>query len=280
VVDEEKRGIPIYLDPVSRSIVSSGDEEGIIEVWHPSNKPAKRLWACVEILRDVNDLLEEGARTGNKIKLRRKVKFIAGNIHSLAKAVNGLCKTMIGERDIRGELGEENVKLVQDLQKEFSEFVPFQWNEELTNYRNKLVAHFDDSFWPKDASKMLNSVPTNKIGVWLHSCLHVLLDLTNLNVYHWSCESGHKSYVKFMSNEPYIVTMKVDEDTNRLTQLAGLDIANESPRRTVQDVVLFSIDHSQWMFKKEQPRIGSLKDDGKESWVNFLQTKELYKTEI
>lgn len=280
MVGKESKGMPVYQDPTSRKIISIGDESGKLEVWHPSNIVSRRLWGCLEILRDINDLLEDGASAKNSGKKKRKAKFIASYVHSLAKSVDELCKTIVGERNIRKQLEPEDIDKVRSLQEEFGEFVPFQWKSGFSNYRNKLVAHFDSSFWPKDASELLKSVPVYKIGQWLHICLHVILDLTKLNIYSWSCESGHDSYIKLMSNEPFIVTMKIDEETNNITQLAGVDIAKESPKKSIQEAISISIKFSQWMFKKGQPRIGNLKEDMNKNWNTFSEGKKNYETEI
>ena len=280
MTDETKNGMPIYQDPISRKIVSTGDDSNRIDVWYPSNTVARRLWGCLEVLRDINDLLEDGSHAKNSGKKKRKAKFIAGYVHSLAKSVDKLCASIIGEHDTRKQLGKEQVKEVAKLQKEFSEFVPFQWNTELSSFRNKLAAHFDDNFWPAEATKLFNSVPTHKIGNWLHVCLHVLLDLTKLDIYSWSCDSGHENYIRLMSNDPFIVTIEIDSNTKSIKAMAGLDIAKESPRNTVAEAVGYAIELSQWMFKKGQPRIGGLKEDSKEEWNTFSQSNEIYKTEI
>lgn len=280
MADETNKGMPIYLDQVSRKMVSTGDGGNRINIWYPSNTSARRLWACLEVLRDINDLLEDGANAKNSGKKKRKSKFIAGYVHSLAKSVDKLCASIIGERDTRNQLGEERLKQAVKLKSEYSEFVPFQWGSELSSYRNKLAAHFDDRFWPAEATELLNSVPTHKIGNWLHVCLHVLLDLTKLDIYSWSCDSGHDKYIRLMSNEPFIVTMEVDSETRSIKAIAGLDIAKESPRNTVAEAVGVAVELSQWMFKKGQPRIVGLREDSKEEWNTFSGSNEIYKTEI
>lgn len=278
--ESNQKGMPIYLDPTSRKIVTAGEKCEEAKAWYPSTPVSRRLWTCLEILRDINDLLEDGVAVKSSGKRKRRAKIIAGQVHSLAKAVNELCKTIIGDRSIRKQMGKESVKQVQKVQEDFSNFVPFQWNSELSNYRNKLVAHFDDDFWPRDASELLNSIPTYKIGYWLHICLHVTLDLTKLDIYSWSCDSVHKDYVRFMTNEPFIVTFKMDNETNKFTSLAGVDIANESPRQTVQEIIGQAIKLSQWLFKKGQPRIRSLQEDSKDKWNTFSDTKSIYAAEI
>lgn len=275
----DQKGMPIYLDPISRKIVTAGEsDEGAI-TWYPSSPTSKRLWACFEIILDINGLLEDVA-TKNSGKRKRRAKVIAGQVHSLAKAINELCKTIIGDQSTRKHIGKEDVKQVQKIHEDFSKFVPFEWGSELTNYRNKLTAHFDDNFWPKDASELINSVPAYKIGYWLHICLHVVLDLIKLDIYSWSCDSTHEGYVQFITNEPYIVTLKLDKETGSASSLTGLDIANESPKQTVQEGIEKTIELSQWLFKKGQPRIGSLRENSKEKWNTFSDSKLFYDAKI
>jgi hypothetical protein len=58
VEKSDQKGIPIYLDPISRKIVTAGEsDEGAI-TWYPSLPTSKRLWACFEIILDINGLLE------------------------------------------------------------------------------------------------------------------------------------------------------------------------------------------------------------------------------
>ena len=277
-MSKESKGIPVYHEEVVRKIVSTGDEETeSIKTWYPSSPVSKRLWACLEVLRDINDLLEDGVTAKNSGKRKRRAKVIAGHTHSLAKSLNDLCKTVIGDRDLRKQIDKKNVKQVQKIQKDFSDFVPFEWGCELSTYRNKLVAHFDKDFWPRDADELLNTIPTHKIGYWLHACLHVALDLTKLDIYSWTCDSGHEGYVRFMSNEPYLVTFKIDAETNDLTEFVGLSVASNVPRNTVRDVVGETIEYSQWLFKKGQPRIKSLKEDSRKNWNTFSENLDFYK---
>ena len=273
MADKSEKGMPIYLDPTSRKIVSTGDASNKIDVWYPSNIVARRLWGCLEILRDINDLLEDGAYAKNSGKRKRKAKILAGYIHSLAKSVDKLCASIIGER----EVDKDQIKEVVKIRKEFSEFVPFQWNSELSSYRNKLVAHFDEKFWPLEATELLNSIATHKIGNWLHVCLHVLLDLTKLDIYSWSCNSDHENYIRLMHNEPFITTMEVDNETGSIKALVGVDIANESPRNTVAEIVGIAIELSQWMFKRNQQRIKGLKEDSRDKWNTFSRDNKMYK---
>jgi hypothetical protein len=89
VEKSDQKGIPIYLDPISRKIVTAGEsDEGAI-TWYPSLPTSKRLWACFEIILDINGLLEDVA-TKNSGKRKRRAKVIAGQVHSLAKAINEL----------------------------------------------------------------------------------------------------------------------------------------------------------------------------------------------
>lgn len=275
-MSKSNKGMQIYLDSVERKIVSAEDEPNNSEHWYPSNVVARRLWACLEILRDINDLLEDGQHAKNSGKRKKKVKFIAGQVHSFAKAIDALCKSITGGREIRKALEEDKWKQVEEIRKDFSEFVPFDFNTDLSKVRNKLVAHFDEKFWPSEANKLLNAVPTHKIGRWLHICLHALLDLSKLDIYAWTCPSGIDGYARFMTNEPFILTIGINEETQKIESLAGIDIAHESPKNTVQEVIVVAIEYSQWMFKKGQSRIGNLFEDHSGDWNTFRKTRDFY----
>jgi hypothetical protein len=104
--------------------------------------------------------------------------------------------------------------------------------------------------------------------------------LIKLDIYSWSCDSTHEGYVQFITNEPYIVTLKLDKETGSANSLTGLDIANESPKQTVQEGIEKTIELSQWLFKKGQPRIGSLRENSKEKWNTFSDSKLFYDAKI
>ncbi len=133
--------------------------------------------------------------------------------------------------------------------------------------RNKLSAHIDKKLSPSEAQKISSVITQSQFGRWLHICLHLVLDLTKLDIYHWSCKSPNEEYVCFMTNEPFIVTMKVIGENS--PALAAVNIANGSPRNAIPEVVQSLVTNSQWMFKKDQPRILSLKEDSRDNWNTF-----------
>ena len=79
------KGMPVYLDSVERNIISWEDEPNNVGCLYHSNVVARKFWACVEIFRDVNDLLEEGEYVKISGKRKKKAKFIVGHVHTQKK---------------------------------------------------------------------------------------------------------------------------------------------------------------------------------------------------
>jgi len=78
-----------------------------------------------------------------------------------------------------------------------------------------------------------------------------------------------------MSNEPFIVTIKPEGENG--AELAALNISKESPKNAIPESADRLVVLSQWMFKKGQARIASLKEDSKESWNTFSPNSGVYK---
>ena len=68
----------------------------------------------------------------------------------------------------------------------------------------------------------------------------------------------------------------MNESTNEIEKLAGLDIANESPKNAIPKLVGRTIEYSQWMFKKGQQRIRGLREDSKDEWNTFKKARGFY----
>jgi hypothetical protein len=146
--------------------------------------------------------------------------------------------------------------------------LPHDHKASISVVRNKLSSHIDKNLYPSEAKKVANIINSSEFGRWLHICLHLMLDLTKLNIYWWGCDSHIEGYIRIMQFEPFIVTFKVNGD--KLENFAGLHIAKESPKNCIPIVINSLITHSSWMFKEGQPRIGHLKEDKKENWNTFL----------
>lgn len=269
----ENKGMPIYLDETPRTI-SDSLEEREVDAWFPSNSAAHKLWRCLESLRDLDELLTDSANQKNSTKRKRKLKIAITPLYSLIMCVDDLCNDIQGNKETRGLLEVSKVKEVSEIQKRFSELLPHDHKAVVSTLRNKLSAHIDKKIHPSEAQKIGNVITAHEFGRWLHICLHLVLDFTKLDIYTWSCKAPSDEYVCFMTNEPYIVTIKLEGKKG--AELSALNIANGSPRNAIPEVITGLIAHSQWMFKKGQPRISNLKKDSKVNWNTFKDYSHIH----
>lgn len=272
---EENRGMPIYLDDQVRGIVDSLEGDNNSPNWYPSNGVALKLWHCLESLRDVELVLEEALNQKNATKRKRKLKQFSVHLFSLASALAQLCDQIVGDKSHHGALAAGTTKEVASLKKQFLELVSIDWKSDLAKLRNKLGAHIDSKVWPWQAHEILKASTVSTFGRWLHICLHVLLDLTKLDIYSWSCHSGHADLLRLMTNEPFLVTFHMER--GRPNAIVAIHIAKRSPRESIVEVVGSVINNSQWMFGPTERRIGGLKVDKGNHWNTFVQGHAVWK---
>lgn len=272
---DDTRGMPIFFDDQSRGIVDSIDEDTNNPNWYPSNTVALKLWHCLESLRDVDLMLEEASNQKNATRKKRKLKQFSVHLYSLAGALVQLCDHIVGDKSNHASLAPDTTKEVSEIKKQFLGLVPVDWKGDLTQLRNKLGAHIDSKVWPWQAQELVKRSTVSALGRWLHICIHVLLDLTKLDIYSWSCHSGHKDIVRLMTNEPFLVTFRVADDELKL--LAAIHIAQQSPRETIVQVVASLIKHSQWMFGDGERRISGLRIDKENHWNTFVRGHAVWK---
>lgn len=265
----EHKGIPIFFDPIDREIADSLSEgEMDVSSWYPSNAAAHKLWRCLECLRDLDELLEDVVHQKNATKKKRRLKIAVTPLHSLILALDDLLDDIQCNRDTSKLLKIDQKEQILAIKEQFGVMLPHDHKAPLSIVRNKLSSHIDKKLHPSDARKIGNIISPSEFGRWLHICLHLVLDLTKLGVYWWSCDSPSDEYIRLMSNEPFIVTFRIDGD--KLVELVGVHIAKKSPRNDIPDVVSRLITNSVWMFRSGQPHIGSLKVDSRDNWNTFL----------
>jgi hypothetical protein len=267
--DEKNRGMPIYLDPFDRGIANSMSEgEAEVNAWYPSNSAAQKLWRCLECLRDLEELLEEAVQQKNATKKKRRLKIAITPLHALISALDDLLNDILCNKETSRLMKVDEHGQINAIAKQFNLMLPHDRKAAVSVVRNKLSSHIDKKLHPNDARKIGDIISPSEFGRWLHICLHLVLDLTKLDIYWWACDPLVDGYVRLMQNEPFIVTFKVDN--KELIEFAGLHIANGSPKNSIPSVVEALVKSSAWMFKPGQPRIGALKEDTKENWNTFL----------
>ncbi|EGG2139654.1 hypothetical protein IDA31_001379 [Salmonella enterica] len=272
---EKNKGMPIFLDEIRRNISDSFDLIDV-DAWFPSNNAAQKLWRCLESLKDLNELVFDAEQQKNATKKKRKLKIALTHLHTLVMSLDDLCNEIHSNKDTRSLLDEKSVAEVLEIQKLFSSLLPHDHKADISTARNKVSAHIDKKMNPFKAQAIIGLIPSNEFGRCLHICLHLVLDLTKLNIYHWSCKAPSHDYVRFMTNEPFILTVKVDGE--KMLELAALHIANNSPKNDIPEIVQNLVTHSQWMFKKGQPRISSLKEENKDNWNTFKTYSHFHKS--
>ncbi|CAK8723276.1 DUF4238 domain-containing protein [Candidatus Electrothrix aarhusensis] len=264
------------MDETPRSI-SDSIEEVEVDAWFPSNSAAQKLWRCLESLRDLDELLSDSAQQKNATKRKRRLKIALTPLHSLVKCVDDLCNDIQCNKETQRLLEDSAVKEISGIQKRFSELLPHDHKAVISTARNKLSAHIDKKIHPSEAQKIGSVITPNEFGRWLHICLHLVLDLTKLNIYHWSCKPPGDEYVCFMTSEPFLVTFKLKDE--EVDELAAINIAS-SPRNAVPEVIESLVRNSQWMFKKGQQRIRSLQGDHRDNWNTFNEYSYIHEPNL
>ena len=270
----DEKGLPVYIDKTNRDLADSTENIIDVDCWYPGNKPAEKIWRCVESLRDLDDILETIQYLKNATKKKRRLKQIATPLHSLIININQLLNDVTSNAETKKRMTEEEIKDFNRIKQEYENYVPFKGNQTLGKIRNKLSAHVDKKITPHEAASLINNVDSSDFGKWLHASIHVFTDLLNLNIYNWSCKSPSEEYIRIMSNEPFIVTFKISEN-NELKALAGVDIAKESPKEPMARLIESIVVKSQWMFKKLECRIGYI-NIGKAKTNNRFTKKAPY----
>ncbi len=201
--------MPIYIDPIERGVVDAMDNDGDAnEDWFPSNKPAFKLWRCLESMLDLEELIELASQAKNATKRKRKLKIAVTSLHSFIKNHDDLLNDIQTNSETRGRLSDTDLSQVKTVARDFSDVLPHDHKSAVSTFRNKLSSHIDKNIHPREAQKLAGTLDQHEFGKYLHICLHLTLDLLKLDIYAWSCRSPSEEYLTFMTNEPYIVTIK------------------------------------------------------------------------
>lgn len=266
------RGIPIFQES-SKGLADSISELEV-DAWLPGNDSARKWWRCVESLRDLELVLSTLSRHKNATKKKRTLKIAVTHLHSLALAIDDLCNDIQCNPETNSQLSKNDVLEVIDIKMKFNQLLPHDHKSIISGVRNKLSAHIDKKMHPTTAQELMSQFTPDEFGYWLNVSLHVFLDLTKLSIYTWSCKSPSSDYFRFMTNEPFIITMH--DDGSDVPKFVSINIASESPRSEASDLVKQIIHHSMWIFEKSQQPIVGLKEDKGNHWNTFKDCFHLY----
>ncbi|WP_145999236.1 hypothetical protein [Oceanicoccus sp. KOV_DT_Chl] len=264
----ESNGMPIYLDETPRSVTDPMAAEEIeVDAWYPSNKAAQKLWCCLESMRDLDSLLELIGAQKNATKRKRKLKLAITPLYSFIVSIDDLINDIQTNPDTRNRVDADQLPKISSMQKEFAQLLPHDHKAEISTLRNKLSSHIDKKLHPTAVQDLAQTILPSTFGRWLHICIHLILDLTKLNIYSWSCDAPNDDLLCFMFNEPFIVTLQPESEAG--PRMVALNVAGSSPRNVFPEVADSLIKQSQWMFKKGQQRIQGLFEDKKDEWNTF-----------
>jgi len=253
----EKKGIPICLDEAKRKFADTTLEEIEVTAWHPSNPPSIHLWRCFETLKDIENLLKGTAIFSSEEERRRRVKILVTPLYSLCLAIRDLCNYLNSAPEMRNQFNKAQRAEINKLLENFLKIVPLDKTSSIRGVRDQLSAHVD-KLMPYEAKNIFDKAINHEIGAWLHECIIMLNQLLPLEVFGWTTDDCPEGYFRLMSVEPFLVTFKLEN--GEPSMIVGLHIAT-SPKKLVLETCNEVVKISQWMFRKGDLHIVSLKEE-------------------
>ncbi len=276
MTENEPTGLPIYLDPTARTLADSmHDPQEAIDGWFPSNQAAHKLWRCHEAMLDLEAALEPVGHAKNATKRKRRLKIAITPLHALITCLDDLLNDIENNPETRNRLKPGQAGDIPAIRTAFQAVLPHDHQSPVSQIRNKLSSHIDRRMHTAEAQALASQLTSHEFGRWLHICLNVVLDLTKLEIYAWSCRPPADGYVTCMHFEPYIVTLKIEGAD--APAIAGVNISSASPRNALSDAANRLVVLSRWMFKAGQARIGGFtQDEPHAPWNSFARNVDVF----
>lgn len=261
-------GRPIYADRVRKiaDVATDYDEQA----WQPANVPAKKLFRCIESLRDIDSLLVEAGRSKSKVKLRRKIKILHTPLHSLVEATRDLANDLENNPETVAKLPENARKIIPKIRSQLLQISSIEKGGLLSITRDKISAHVDKELSAEQMHQILGQADLAQIGLWLHTCICVLSDFIKLPVYFWSCHPSGNNSIRIMFAEPFAVTLGLDT-TISVTKLLDVHVMPQPPRYEIIMLFKRTVKNSGWMFSESDSRIVAFAEDAAtDPWAKSL----------
>jgi hypothetical protein len=262
-------GKPVYADKVRHlADVATGHQP---QAWKPANTAAKKLFRCVECLRDIEVLLHTAERLKNKAKQRRKLKILHTPLYSLVEGIRDLANELENNPDTFRQLPKGARQLIPELRSQLLRISTAEKGGLLSTTRDKISAHIDRELSAQEMQMLLSRADPSQIGLWLHACVAVLSDFIKLPVYFWSCEPDGVGTIRILFKEPFVVTLGLDS-TGKANQILDVHLILSPPRYDVFVLMMRIVKKSKWMFRAKSHRITSfVPDDPEDTWAKALQ---------
>lgn len=270
-MSENNKGVPIYRDPVRRTLVDTASESYDPNEWHPMNGPANKLLKCHEALQDILENLETYLATDSVKKRRRRLRSMFVPLHSLCVALVDLINQIQSDHQMHDRLPANATKNLTLLRSRFVELVPFSRDGKLGKLRNKISAHYEKTMTPGDMRNLYQETDSTEVGEWLHLGLSTLCDLLKLDAYMWTASGPEPDTSIIMCQEPLMSCIRVKD--SQITGIEGFFMQSESPRDHVFSLVIEIAEVSQPLFQRHcKFRINRFKKDSEgASWAQTLE---------
>jgi len=261
---KSERDRPVIEDPnirlstTQREMADPASDDIFAKGWHPDNRPAEKLWRCLEALRDVNNLLAGTDSVSDESELKRRLKLLAAPLLSFFDGIRALCRYLSSDPGTARELSEGQRQHLLKALEYLDGNLPLAQGSPLRDIRDKLAAHVDERLLPTSAREMMSQAVPGDYGRWLHQAILILLDVVKIGVYSWSSDDCPPDCAKIMTNEPFAFTWRI-ADGNQKT-LVRMEIV-PSPRNSINAAAALAVARTQWMFGSDEIRIHSLAEE-------------------
>lgn len=235
----DERGLPVYIDCKARGVSDSADPSPAGE-WHPADGATRKLWACTEAVRDIDEMLP---LADAQVPLRR-LKALVVPLQSLRVAVTQLGDYLLTSPEAKGKVGRDVRKNLNAVLANFRDSRDFRQPADLRLIRDKLGAHVDRQIESWSAQQELARLTALQFGTALHACLTMLVTLLDLDVYAWTATDCPDDCVRLMAVEPSLLTLRIEG--GRPVELVRVDLA-VSPRYAIHDLCQSVARRSAWM---------------------------------
>lgn len=223
--DNPSEGVPVFLERLARSLSDPSASIANGE-WHPANAAARKLWACVEAMRDIEDVLaaEKEADT-------RQLKRLITPLESLRTAIVALGNYLTTSSEMKKQLAADVRKGLGKSIDDLKATEAFGRPADLRLIRDRLSAHVDKDIESWEAQDALSHLQPAQVRDAIEACLDTLVRLLSVNVYAWTASDCPDGFVKLMAVEPSLVTLKMED--GKPVAVVALELAS-SPRGWVE----------------------------------------------
>lgn len=259
---------PVYADQIRQlSDIAKGCQP---QAWKPANATAKKLFRCVECLRDIEILLQTAGRSKNTVKQRRKLKILHTPLHSLVEAIRDLANDLENNPDTVRRLPDGAREIIPQLRSQLLQISTIEKGGLLSMTRDKIAAHVDRELSTEEMQILLSHADSSQMGLWIHTCVGILCDFVKLPVYFWSCEPDGGGSVRILFVEPFVVTLGLDS-SGKANCMLDVHMVPRPPRYEVTKLLMHVVKCSKWMFKLKGSHIMKfVMDEPGDSWAKSL----------